>query len=106
MVNILIGEKERPFKFGMNAASIFCKETGKSLDDLNNIGAADIGSVIAMVYAGLFQGAKSSKQDVDFDLWDVGDWMDDIDPKELSKAFSSMEALGGEKEKAPRPKKA
>ena len=58
MTTILIGDKKRPFKFGILAASVFCKETGKSINDLNDISEADIDAIINVLFAGLFQGAK------------------------------------------------
>lgn len=90
MTTIFIGEKKRPFKFGMIAADVFCKETGKSINDLNNISDTDIGAVISVLYSGLFQGAKMAGHDIDFDYYKVGEWMDKMDQKEITKAFESM----------------
>ena len=90
MTTILIGDKKRPFKFGILAASVFCKETGKSINDLNNISDADIDAVINVLFAGLFQGAKMAAKEIDFDFYKVAEWMDDIDQKEITKAFESM----------------
>ena len=91
MTHILIGGKKRPFKFGINAARVFCKETGKSINDLNDIAETDLDAIVSILYAGLFHGAKAAGKEVDFDSWQVGEWMDDMDQKEITKAFESMQ---------------
>jgi hypothetical protein len=90
MTTIFIGDKKRPFKFGILAASVFCKETGKGINELNDISDADINSIINVLFAGLFQGAKMAGHDIDFDFYKVAEWMDDIDQNEITKAFESM----------------
>jgi len=90
MIKIDIGGEKRPFKFGINAARIFCKETGKGLDALDKINQTDIESVINVIYAGLFQGAKMTNKEIDFDTWKVGEWLDDVNDKEITKAFNSL----------------
>jgi hypothetical protein len=90
-----IGGKSRPIKFGTNQTSILCdlrKYTLKELHEVygpNNwstdkIAAKDIRDLL---YSGLYAGSLSAKEHVDFNEFDVGDWMDEADQAEVKKAM-------------------
>jgi len=90
MTTIFIGEKKRPFKFGINAMRTFCKATGKKINDLDSLEMDDFDSIIEIMFAGLEQGARMAQQDVDFDSYIVGLWLDDVEADVIPKAFASM----------------
>jgi len=91
-----IGGKKRPFKFGTNATALFCEERKCTLNDFMILGTKlqkkeITGSEIRdLLWAGLICGAKSKKKDVDFTSFDVGDWMDEMDQNELNKVFQEI----------------
>ena len=89
---VTLGGQERPLKFGTNATFLFCQKRGIKLSEFSTIFAPDKlaaneidGSEIRdLIWAGLVAGAKSQKLEVDFDEWDVGDWLDEMsDPSTI-----------------------
>lgn len=67
-----------PVKYGFNALRLFTNKTGIALDELSGLeGKMSIDSAIALVWAGLKDGARSEKVDFDMEIEDVADLMDD-----------------------------
>ncbi|MGP8215796.1 MAG: hypothetical protein ACLQQ4_09560 [Bacteroidia bacterium] len=96
MVQINIGGKLRPFKFGFNAIDIFCREHcigiaefGERFAKIAN-GSSTLGELRDMVYAGLYGGALSNNQPVDFNSYQVGDWMDEMGKDELARMMEDI----------------
>lgn len=97
---INIGGQKRPIKFGTNQSAIYCQTRGctlaQYLNDMNNERMTKMeldGSEIRdLLFSALCAGCSSAKVAVDFDKMDVGDWMDEMDQAELTKAFSIMTA--------------
>ena len=106
-----IGGKDRPIKFGTNQSARYCEIRSIDLpvmrDELSNLATSDGSSIRDLLYSALWAGCKSEKIDVDFDRYDLGDWIDDMDQKEMDKAFQFLidsepkaeegEAVEGEK---------
>jgi len=78
---IEIGGKERLLKFGINASAVASEAAGKDLHELG----ASTASFRYMIYGALVAGAHKSKQVVDFDVYDVGDWLEDLDEDAYAK---------------------
>ncbi len=74
---VKIGGKLRPVKFGMNALRIYSEKTNSTLADLMNISGMSITNMIMLVFVGLQEGARKEKQEFDFIIDDVSDWLDD-----------------------------
>jgi len=78
-----IGGRLRPLKFGTNQADIFCRlrkiELAEYLELYKGLkaGKVDIAFTRDTVYSALAEGARWAKQEVDFDHYDVGDWLDE-----------------------------
>lgn len=93
---INIGGQERPIKFGTNATAKFCELEnldltgyGLALFQLSK-GTLSGTTLRSLVYAGLYAACKSEKLDVDFDVYDVGDWLDTVDEGEAKKVFEAL----------------
>lgn len=95
---INIGGKKRPFKFGTNATSIFCKEMGITLAQFNGLFSSDKltkqeingEEIVLLIYSGLLAGCYSAGLEPDFNRWNVGDWMDEMKPEDLEVIFKQM----------------
>tara|TARA_A100001015_G_C14796136_1_gene635056 strand:+ start:465 stop:833 length:369 start_codon:yes stop_codon:yes gene_type:complete len=87
-----IGGKKRTLHFSMNFWAKFT--------DMLNIGLAEIGDVfskgisikalIALIYSGLLAYDKENKNEVDYDEFDVGNWLEDIQADEIEKVVIAM----------------
>lgn len=85
-VEVSIGGKPRLLKFGTNQLAIFTQMHKVDLSE------ADFGMhhLRDLIYSALVAGAKKQKQDVDFDEWEVGEWIDDLPDEDLQKIVDSF----------------
>lgn len=92
---INIGGKDRPVKYNLNALIEFDELTG--LDLTSGVDAKDFSkpkSMRALSFVGLKHGAKAEKQEVDFTIDDVGEWLGfgDGTMEQFFKAFQGQSA--------------
>ena len=78
--HIQIGGKLRPVRFGFAGLLEYEKQTGrKALADFaelsKGIEQVSISLMVDMVYSGLLSGCRAEKINVDFDEWDVAEWI-------------------------------
>jgi hypothetical protein len=94
------GGEKRPVKYGWNALALFGELTKTSLKDLFKFETEmTFKEVLALIYAGLKEGARVEKVDFTLTLEDVGDLLD----KETDKVAEFVEIF---KEQMPQAKKA
>lgn len=96
-----IGGKKRLVKFGTNATAVFCDEHDMSLNEYQSITFKDIKPSEArdLIWSGLVAGAHKEKKEVDFDKWDVGEWMDDMDQETMDELVDLIQGPQGSKKK-------
>jgi len=84
---IIIAGKDYPVKYGYAALRHFSDATGTTLGDLGTMGESmTITQAIALVWAGLKDGARVTKTEFDLDLDDVADLLDE-DEKAMEKVL-------------------
>lgn len=96
--SVFIGGKLRPFKFGTNATAIFCREMNITLGEFNSVFSPEKmakqeikgDEIVTLIFAGLCAGCYSVNQPVDFNKWNVGDWIDELKPEQLAAIFESI----------------
>ena len=89
---VLINGKDYPVKYGYAALRHFSDATGTTLGDLGNMGETmTITQAIALVWAGLKDGARVTKTEFSLDMDDVADLLDEDD-----KALEKVLAVFGE----------
>jgi len=78
---IEIGGALRPVRFGWAGLLEYEQQTGrKALADFaefGTVGGASVTVMTDLVYFGLVCGHRSAKQNIDFDKYDVADWIDE-----------------------------
>lgn len=102
-LNLKIGGKDRLLKFGTNQTAIFCDKHNLSLtgySDSLNVDNASASHLRDLIWSSLVAGAKYNKEEIDFDEYDVGDWIDDLSQSNLQKIFDTM---GGKEEGKKKP---
>lgn len=99
-----IGGQKRLVKFGTNATAVFCDERGVSLSEFQSITFQDIkpGELRDIIWSGLVAGAHKEDKDIDFNKWDVGEWIDDLDEDTLDEVFDLIQGPQGNKKKEPK----
>lgn len=108
LVKLTVDGKERFLKIGTLSSAIFC--------ELEKINVADIGfrlqnaqpfTMIHFLYAGASAYRQLSKQDIDFSVADVSEWIDQMGEGELvTHIVESVSTYQGKKGASPSvPKK-
>lgn len=73
-----VNGKEYPVKYGFNALRLFSNQTGISLDQLSQLqDSMSIDYAIALIWAGLKDGARVEKIEFDMTMDDVADLLDE-----------------------------
>lgn len=92
IVEFKIGEKDRGFSFGLNTIKIITDLTGiKPIEDIfSKFKENDLMFLRTFFYACALHYAKSKKVEIDFEEFDVSDWLDELG---LPKAMEIMGEL-------------
>ena len=87
-----IGGKKRTLHFSMNFWATFTDMLGISLDELGSIFEKGISlkAIITLVYSGILTYDQENKKDIDYDYFDVGNWLEDISSEEIEKMVQAM----------------
>lgn len=94
-----IGGKTRTLHFSMNFWAAFEQATGHSISQLGELFANGISltTIRGIIYAGLVAYDQEENNDIDYNLYAVGNWMEDVTPEmidEISQAMMSSKILG------------
>jgi len=99
-VEVSIGGKPRLVKFGLNQMAIYTERNKLELSDVTGF---NIKQVRDLVWSGLVAGARKRGDVIDFDEWQVGDWIEEMNQEEFDKimeAFqNSIPGEGGDSKK-------
>ena len=75
---ILVNGKQYPVKYGFNALRLFSNETGIGLNELTQLqDSMSIDHAIALIWAGLKDGARVEKIEFEMSMDDVADLLDE-----------------------------
>ena len=85
-VEVPIGGKTRLFKFGITQLAIFSEKHSLNLSEVE-MGMSQIRDLF---WSALVAGARKKKEEVDFDEWDVGGWIDDMEQSDFDKVVEAM----------------
>lgn len=103
---IFIDGKDYPVKYGFAALRIFSEATGTTLNDLAKLGDnISITQALALVWAGLKDGARAMGTDFELSIDDVADLLDN-DQEAMEKVLEVFQDSLAKPEKGKRKKKA
>ena len=107
---VIINGKDYPVRFGMNALRLFCKETNRSLTDLDKLGNdLSLDDACCLIKAGLADGARKAGKEFTLGVEDISDILDeDFDAmQKVLDVFSTQftAKMGNEKEEKKTPPK-
>ena len=85
-VEVSIGGRSRLVKFGTNQLALFTQKHNLQLSEVS-FGMEHIRDLI---WSGLVAGAKMRKEDIDFDEWQVGEWIDEMEEAEFNKIIDAF----------------
>jgi hypothetical protein len=90
---VILNKKDYPIRFGMNALRIYCKQTNKSINDLEKLGAnMSLDDACNLILAGLRDGARVAGKGFSLNVEDIADILDeDFDAlQKCLKVFSEQ----------------
>lgn len=87
-----IGGKSRTLHFSMNFWAIMEEETGKTLQELSGIISSSMSviTIRAMIYSAMKCYDLEKQNEVDYSLFDVGLWMDELEPEDFTKITETL----------------
>ena len=75
---VIINGKDYPVRFGMNSLRMFCKDTGRSLADLDKLGEGmSLDDACYLILNGIKDGSRVSGQECSLNVDDVADLLDE-----------------------------
>jgi len=89
---IKMGGKKRTMHFSMNFWSNFTDDLNISLDKLGDIftDGVSLSTIRSLIYSALLANDQENKTLIDYDKFDVGVWMEDLQSDDLDKIVAAM----------------
>lgn len=87
-----IGGKIRTLHFSMNFWAAFESAAGFSIAEIDKVLGAGLSltTLRALIYAGILAYDQENKQPIDYDQFDVGSWMDDVDQSNIEIIINTL----------------
>lgn len=87
-----IGGKQRSLHFSMNFWAVFEETSGFKISEVDKVfgSGLSMGSMRALIYSGIVAYDQENRIEIDYDLFDVGAWMDDIDQDDLGLIIETL----------------
>ena len=75
---VILNKKDYPIRFGMNALRIYCKQTNRSLNDLQKLGQdMSLDDAVQLMFAGLRDGSRVAGKEFTLTIDDLTDILDE-----------------------------
>jgi len=113
---LIINGNDYPVRFGMNSLRMFCKDTGRSLGDLDSLGdGMSLDDACFFILNGIKDGSRVSGQECSLTIDEVADLLDEdfdamnrvlnVFTEQFSSKFSNEKKPKGAVKKLPKKKK-
>ena len=113
---VIINGKDYSVRFGINSLRMFCKDTGRSLSDLDSLGdGMSLDDACYLILNGIKDGSRVSGQECSLTIDDVADLLDEdfdamnkvlnVFTEQFSSKFSDEKKPKGAVKKLPKAKK-
>lgn len=89
---LTIGGKERTMHFSMNFWASLTETLGIGLEDLEKVFSdkSQLSSIRAIIYCGLLAYDQEEDNEIDYNIYKVGSWCDDLNQDELANVMQAM----------------
>lgn len=87
-----IGGKIRTLHFSMNFWATFEETSGFKISEVDKVfgSGLSMGSMRALVYSGIVAYDQENRNEIDYTLFEVGAWMDEINEKDLTMIIETL----------------
>ena len=89
---VKLGGKNRTLHFSMNFWANFTDEMNLPIDQIGNVfqGGVSITAIRALVYSALLANEQEQGNEIDFTIFTVGAWLENLDATELESIVEAM----------------
>jgi len=90
--SLMIGEKNRTLHFSMNFWAAFTDELKISLDQIDKVfsSSLNLNTIRALVYAGLLAYDQEEGNEIDYNIYKVGAWLDDVNTEQFNEMINTL----------------
>jgi len=90
--SLMIGGKNRTLHFSMNFWAAFTDELNISLDQIDKVfsSSLNLNTIRALVYAGLLAYDQEEGNEIDYNLYKVGAWLDDVNTEQFNEMINTL----------------
>jgi hypothetical protein len=87
-----IGGKDRTLHFSMNFWAAFEQASGYSISEIDKVFGSGLSLSLmrALVYSGLLAYDQENGNEIDYTIYSVGDWMEDVDQSALTLLVETL----------------
>jgi hypothetical protein len=87
-----IGGKIRTLHFSMNFWATFEETSGFKISEVDKVfgSGLSMGSMRALLYSGIVAYDQENRNEIDYTLFEVGAWMDEINEKDLALIIETL----------------
>jgi|TARA_Y100000385_G_scaffold65421_1_gene64821 hypothetical protein len=91
-IDIKVGNKNRTLHFSMNFWSEFTEQLGISLADIGGAfqNGISIKGLRALVYSAILANDQENGNEIDYNLFTVGAWLDELDAEKINEIVEVM----------------
>lgn len=91
-IDITVQGKTRTLHFSMNFWAEFTEQLGISLQDIGGVfqNGISLTGLRALVYSAALANDLENNNDVDYNIYSAGTWLDDIDAETINKIVETM----------------
>lgn len=91
-IDIKVGGKKRTLHFSMNFWSEFTEQMGISLQDIGNVfqNGISLKGLRALIYSAILANDQENGNDVDYNIFTVGAWLDDLEAETINDIVNAM----------------
>ena len=91
-IDIKVGNKNRTLHFSMNFWSEFTEQLGISLQDIGGAfqNGISIKGLRALVYSAILANDQENGNEIDYNLFTVGAWLDELDAEKINEIVEVM----------------
>ena len=91
-IDINVGGKKRTLHFSMNFWSEFTEQMGISLQHIGNVfqNGISLKRLRALIYSAILANDQENGNDVDYNIFTVGAWLDDLEAETINDIVNAM----------------
>ncbi|QDP54290.1 MAG: hypothetical protein Unbinned5434contig1000_37 [Prokaryotic dsDNA virus sp.] len=91
-IDLTIGGKKRTLHFSMNFWSEFTEQLNIPLQDIGLAfeNGISLKGLRALIYSAILANDQEKGNVIDYTIFDVGNWLDDLTPEKINKVVEAM----------------